>query len=78
MTVYPLFQGDLKQFLLATRSDNGRRPTTTRVPQLSSLQKLKMCQQVALGMEYLSGYKFIHKDLAARNVLLTSRMDLKV
>ncbi|CAL1542558.1 unnamed protein product [Lymnaea stagnalis] len=70
--------GDLKQFLLATRGDNGRRAMAPRVPPLSSIQKLKMCQQAALGMEYLAGYKFIHRDLAARNVLLTSRLDLKV
>ncbi|XP_055878198.1 inactive tyrosine-protein kinase 7-like isoform X2 [Biomphalaria glabrata] len=83
--VEPLFMiteycdwGDLKQFLLATRNDNGRRNMTLRVPPLSSLQKLKMCQQVALGMEYLAGYKYIHRDVAARNILLTSRLDLKV
>ncbi|CAG5115170.1 unnamed protein product, partial [Candidula unifasciata] len=70
--------GDLKQFLVAMRSDNGRRAPTARLPTISALQKMKMCQQVALGMEYLSGCKFIHRDLAARNVLLSSRMELKV
>ena len=69
-------QGDLKQFLLATRSDNGRRGT--RVPALTLTQKLGMGQQVAAGMEALAAQSLVHGDLAARNVLLTSRMQLKV
>ena len=69
-------QGDLKQFLLATRSDNGRRGA--RVPALTLSQKLVMGQQVAAGMEALAAQGFVHGDLAARNVLLTSRMQLKV
>lgn len=68
--------GDLKQFLLATRSDNGRRGT--RVPALSMCQKLGMGQQVASGMEALASQGLIHGDLAARNILLTSRMQLKL
>lgn len=37
-----------------------------------------MYNQIALGMEHLSNHRFIHKDLAARNILLTSRMELKI
>lgn len=37
-----------------------------------------MCSQVALGMEHLSNHRMVFKDLAARNVLLTSRLELKL
>ena len=70
------FQGDVKQFLLATRGDNGQR--IARVPALTTSQKVRMCHQVALGMEHISSHRFVHRDLAARNILLTSRLDLKI
>ncbi|KAK7504332.1 hypothetical protein BaRGS_00004636, partial [Batillaria attramentaria] len=68
--------GDLKQFLLATRSDNGRRGA--RIPALTMCQKLGMGQQVASGMEALATQGLVHGDVASRNVLLTSRLQLKV
>lgn len=37
-----------------------------------------MCNQIALGMEHISNHRCVHKDLAARNVLLTSRLELKI
>lgn len=70
------YQGDLKQYLLATRSDNGRR--ISRVPPLSTGQKLNMCHQVALGLEHLSNHRFIHRDIASRNIMLTSSLNLKI
>ncbi|GAB6021777.1 hypothetical protein CHUAL_004354 [Chamberlinius hualienensis] len=68
--------GDLKQFLLATRKDNPRK--SPRPPQLILSQIVAMCSQISLGMEYLSNHRLIHKDLAARNCLVTSNLDIKI
>ncbi|GFS70215.1 inactive tyrosine-protein kinase 7 [Nephila pilipes] len=68
--------GDLKQFLLATRRDNtrkGPKPPPLNVPQI-----LGVCHQIATGMEYLSNQRFTHKDLATRNCLVTSRLNIKI
>lgn len=37
-----------------------------------------MCHQVALAMEHISNHRLVHKDLATRNVMLTSNLSLKV
>ena len=34
--------------------------------------------QIAKGMEYLARKRFLHKDLAARNILLTERFECKI
>ncbi len=39
---------------------------------------LKFSQQVALGMQYLSAKGFVHRDMAARNVLVTANNICKV
>ena len=40
---------------------------------------LSLCQQVApAGMEYFSRKKFVHHDLAARNILVTEEKTCKV
>lgn len=49
-----------------------------RVPALTMSQKLGMSQQVAAGMEALTAAGLLHGDLAARNILLSSKMQLKV
>ncbi|KAI6657691.1 hypothetical protein LOD99_435 [Oopsacas minuta] len=38
----------------------------------------KFCIEICLGMEYLSNLKFIHRDLASRNVLLTINLSCRI
>ncbi|XP_067131155.1 inactive tyrosine-protein kinase 7-like [Centruroides vittatus] len=68
--------GDLKQFLLATRKDhstNGPKPSPP-----STADMIGLCHQAAIGMENLSNRRFTHKDLAARNCLISSKFHLKI
>ena len=44
----------------------------------SLTRKLRMCQEVACGMSHLGQCHVIHRDLASRNVLLTSGNTCKV
>ncbi|KAJ8046034.1 Inactive tyrosine-protein kinase 7 [Holothuria leucospilota] len=67
--------GDLKQFLKATRGENG---STNAPPPLTYNQKVDVISQVALGMEHLSNNRFVHADLAARNCLLSPSMEVKI
>eukprot|EP01117_Protostelium_nocturnum_P019522 TRINITY_DN8481_c0_g1_i2.p1 TRINITY_DN8481_c0_g1~~TRINITY_DN8481_c0_g1_i2.p1 ORF type:complete len:211 (+),score=59.40 TRINITY_DN8481_c0_g1_i2:87-719(+) len=56
--------GDLKEYIKKT--------------QLNTKRRLIILTQVADGMAYLAGEKLIHKDLAARNVLLDEKATCKV
>ena len=39
---------------------------------------LKFCRQVAEGLSYLAGKSFVHRDIAARNILLDTEHNCKV
>ena len=74
-------QGDLKQFLLAMRHDVGvtRSSASVRLPPLSVVQKLTLCSQLAAGLRHLAAdLRLVHRDVAARNVLLAPSLDVKV
>ena len=86
-SVFSWSQGDLKQFLLATRGGGkdgnssrslGAGNKNPRPPQLSVTQIIQLASQISQGMEHLSNQRFVHCDLAARNCLIASNLTVKV
>ncbi|XP_059838620.1 inactive tyrosine-protein kinase 7-like isoform X2 [Hypanus sabinus] len=66
--------GDLKQFLRIVKGSEEK----IKSQPLNLKQKVHICTQVAQGMEYLSNHRFVHKDLAARNCLISAQRQVKV
>lgn len=64
--------GDLKRLLDQCRK-NSRKEAI-----LSNLYKLKLGYEIASGMEYISSLDIVHKDLAARNILLDKNYSCKI
>lgn len=65
--------GDLKQFLISTRN---AADSTTK--QLNNRDILSIAHQIARAMDAVYRSRYIHKDLAARNCVLTSNFVAKV
>ncbi|XP_047668610.1 inactive tyrosine-protein kinase 7 isoform X2 [Tachysurus fulvidraco] len=66
--------GDLKQFLRISKSKDEK----VKPQPISTKTKVSICAQVAAGMEHLSNHHFVHKDLAARNCLISGERHVKV
>uniref|UniRef100_A0A3Q3FKF6 Inactive tyrosine-protein kinase 7 n=1 Tax=Kryptolebias marmoratus TaxID=37003 RepID=A0A3Q3FKF6_KRYMA len=66
--------GDLKQFLRISKSKDDK----VKSQPISTKTKVSICAQVARGMEHLSNHRFVHKDLAARNCLISNQRRVKV
>ena len=58
--------GDLRRYLSKKKEKNDP---------VGSEEKLFFCSQVACGLAYLSSLGIVHRDVAARNVLLKSNPD---
>nr|XP_054758504.1 leukocyte tyrosine kinase receptor-like [Lytechinus pictus] len=59
--------GELKQFLRDIR------PTEEKPSSVKMKDLLQIAQDVAQGCRYLESRRFIHRDIAARNILLTTK-----
>jgi len=69
--------GCLKQYLLATRLDCNS--SVIKPEPLTKVQLLKIAIQVSDAMNYLTTSQFYtHKDLATRNCLISSSLDVKL
>ncbi|XP_012264737.2 inactive tyrosine-protein kinase 7-like [Athalia rosae] len=73
--------GDLKQFLIASRKDSASSPShdsKKRAPQLSVAQILSLSIQAAKGLKHVADNRLVHKDVAARNCLISSNFSIKI
>lgn len=73
--------GDLHEFLVMRSphsdvgsSDDGKTARST----LEQADFLHIVTQVAAGMEYLSSHHVVHKDLAARNIMVCDKLNVKI
>ncbi|XP_077593912.1 tyrosine-protein kinase transmembrane receptor ROR2 [Stigmatopora nigra] len=73
--------GDLHEYLAmrSPNSDVGSSDDERTVKStLEQADFLHIITQIAAGMEYLSGHQVVHKDLAARNVLVFDKLGVKI
>uniref|UniRef100_A0A1B0AGA3 Tyrosine-protein kinase-like otk n=1 Tax=Glossina pallidipes TaxID=7398 RepID=A0A1B0AGA3_GLOPL len=73
--------GDLKQFLLATAgkvNTSINSSSSQPPPPLQKGQILAVAYQIARGMDAIYRSRFIHKDLASRNCIISSDFIVKV
>lgn len=73
--------GDLHEFLVmrSPNSDMGSSDDDKTVKStLEQADFLHIVTQVAAGMEYLSSHHVVHKDLAARNILVYDKLNVKI
>ncbi|GMR52631.1 hypothetical protein PMAYCL1PPCAC_22826 [Pristionchus mayeri] len=77
-------RGDLLSFLKERRENMLRLPSSIdfsmadRSLIVTQEQQLQFAVQIAYGLEFLSGRGFVHRDIAARNILIDDRNGCKI
>ncbi len=71
--------GDLKSFLLATAA-TGNEGGRVRLghQELTAPQRVAMATDAACGLAYLEGIDYAHRDVAARNCMVTQHLGIKI
>ncbi len=64
---------DMRTYLLSMKTPDGKVNHGINCSEL-----LRFCRQIASGMNYISNMSCIHRDLAAKNVLLSEEKVCKV
>ncbi len=74
--------GDLKSFLLATAAVGAGRNEGGRIrlggQELTVPQRVAMATDAACALAYLEGIEYAHRDVAARNCMVTQHLGIKI
>ena len=74
--------GDLKSFLLATSAAGSTTKENGRLrlgqAELTTPQRVAMATDAACGLAYLEGLQYAHRDVAARNCMVTQHLGIKI
>merc|ERR1719334_1943759 len=72
-----MLYGDLKTYLLARRHLVNER-NREELDEVSNKRLTSMAYDIAKGLEYLEGQKYVHRDIACRNCLVNSSRTVKL
>ncbi|XP_078604929.1 uncharacterized protein LOC144878339 [Branchiostoma floridae x Branchiostoma japonicum] len=70
--------GDLKSFLRKCREEENSDEPRDDIYNFEVMQMYQVARQVARGMDHIARSRYVHGDLAARNVLVGERLKVKI
>ncbi|XP_035662014.1 uncharacterized protein LOC118406219 [Branchiostoma floridae] len=70
--------GDLKNFLLKCREEEMSDSPPDGIYDFQTLQMYQVARQIARGMDHIARSRYVHGDLAARNVLVGEHLKVKI